>query len=115
MKSFLIPAALIAAAIAFPAAAETTHVLIKDYMFTPMTVTVTAGSTVQWTNMDDIPHSVVMSDKSLRSAALDTQESFSHTFDKPGTYEYFCGLHPKMVAKVIVKAAGSAPAMSRGS
>ena len=108
MKRFLIPVAFVVAAISFPASAETVHVLIKDYMFTPMTVTIAAGSTVQWTNMDDIPHSVVMTDKSFRSAALDTQESFSHTFDKPGTYEYFCGLHPKMVAKIIVKAAGSA-------
>jgi plastocyanin len=57
---------------------------------------------VQWINLDDIPHTVVEKTKAWRSPALDTNDTYSHTFDQPGTYEYFCGLHPQMVAKVIV-------------
>ena len=112
MKAFFAPAAVAAAvllaspavAILAPAAAwaETAHVGIKDFMFTPMTLTVPQGATVQWINLDDVPHTVVEKDKKWRSAALDTNDTYSHTFDQPGTYEYYCTLHPKMVAKVIV-------------
>ena len=103
MKMFLAPVAF-AAALLMPAAAwaDTVHVGIKDFMYTPMTVTVPVGTTVQWINLDDIPHTVVEKTKAWRSPALDTNDTYSHTFDKVGTYEYFCGLHPQMVAKVIV-------------
>ena len=104
MKAFLAPAAIAAAVLLAPIAAfaDTVHVGIKDFMYTPMTVTVPAGTTVQWINLDDIPHTVVEKTKAWRSPALDTNDTYSHTFDKVGTYEYFCGLHPQMVAKVIV-------------
>ncbi len=104
MKAFLAPAAMAAAVLLAPIAAfaDTVHVGIKDFMYTPMTVTVPVGTTVQWINLDDIPHTVVEKDKAWRSGALDTNDTYTHTFDKPGTYEYYCALHPKMVAKVIV-------------
>ncbi len=108
MKAFLAPVAVAAAVLFAPAAqAETVHIGIKDFMYTPMTVTVTQGTTVLWINLDDIPHTVVEKNKAWRSGALDTNDTYNHTFDQPGTYEYFCGLHPQMVAKVIVKPAAA--------
>ena len=81
------------------------QVAIDNFSFTPPTLTVAAGSTVSWTNKDDVPHTVVeTASQKFKSKALDTDESFSYTFTEPGTYEYFCSVHPKMVAKVIVEA-----------
>ncbi len=102
MKAFLFPVAIAATLIASAAQADTVTVNIKNFMFMPMTVTIPAGSTITWVNQDEIPHSVVEKGKSFRSPALDTNDHFSRVFDTPGTYEYFCGLHPNMVAKVIV-------------
>jgi plastocyanin len=80
------------------------EVKIDNFTFGPDTLTVAAGTTVKWTNRDDIPHTVVSDDKAtFKSKAMDTDESFSYTFNKPGTYTYFCSIHPKMVARVIVK------------
>ena len=75
---------------------------IKNYMF--MEVTVSQGTKVTWVNKDDVPHTVIEKTKLFHSAALDTDDRFSYVFDKPGTYSYFCSLHPYMVAKVIVTA-----------
>ena len=86
-----------------PTAAE---VKVDNFSFSPATLTVAVGTTVTWTNQDDIPHTVVDADATppgYRSKALDTDDSYSHVFDKPGTYEYFCSIHPKMTAKVIVQ------------
>ena len=66
-------------------------------------VTVAAGTTVTWTNDDDIPHTVRAVDGSFHSKAMDSADSYSFTFTKPGVYSYFCSLHPKMVGKVVVK------------
>src|SRR6185369_9943766 len=71
-------------------AADSTKVLIKDFMFTPMSVTVKTGATVSWVNMDDEPHTVVSDTGLFRSSGLDTNESFSYKFDKPGTYHIAC-------------------------
>ena len=79
------------------------NVKIDNFTFNPATVTIKAGSTVHWTNGDDIPHNVVSTDKIFKSKVMDTNEEFEYKFDKPGTYDYFCGLHPKMTAKVIVQ------------
>jgi plastocyanin len=76
---------------------------IDNFSFTPQTITVPAGTQVHWTNRDDIPHNVVSEDKSFKSKALDTDDQFSYTFNKPGTYKYFCSIHPKMTATVVVK------------
>jgi len=90
-----------AAAAAGPTAGA--EVKIDNFSFTPETVTVPAGTQVTWTNHDDIPHTVVSEDKSIKSKALDTDEKFSFTFSKPGTYSYFCSIHPKMKGKVVVQ------------
>ncbi len=84
-----------------PAAAQVT---IDNFSFAPTSLTVAAGTSVTWVNHDDIPHTVVSDDKTtFKSHALDTDEKFTFTFAKPGTYTYFCSLHPKMTAKVIVQ------------
>lgn len=80
------------------------QVAIKDYMFEPMSLSVAAGTKVTWVNHDDIPHTIVEStaSKTFRSAALDTNDSYSFIFTKPGTYKYFCTLHPQMVGTIVV-------------
>lgn len=78
-------------------------VKIDNFVFSPDTLTIAAGSTVRWTNHDDIPHTVVSDDKSFKSKALDTDDNFSFTFSKPGTYAYFCSIHPKMTGKIVVQ------------
>jgi plastocyanin len=88
---------------AIAAAAATVN--IDNFVFGPETLTVAPGTTVTWTNRDDIPHTVVANDKSFKSKVMDTDEKFSFTFTKPGEFGYFCSLHPHMVGKVIVKPA----------
>ena len=80
-------------------------VTIDNFSFTPATITVSAGTTVRWSNRDDIPHTVVSDDNgaTFKSKALDTDDNFAFTFSKPGTYSYFCSLHPKMKGQVVVK------------
>jgi plastocyanin len=78
-------------------------VKIDNFSFSPATITVPVGTTVRWTNRDDIPHTVVSDDKSIKSKPLDTDETFTYTFTKPGTYTYFCSIHPKMTAKIVVQ------------
>src|SRR5215472_10750974 len=90
--------------VAAPPPATPVEVRIDNFSFSPATLTVATGTTVKWTNRDDIPHTVVSDDKStFKSKALDTDDSFSYTFTKPGTYTYFCSIHPKMTAKVVVQ------------
>jgi plastocyanin len=84
-------------------AAKTQTVSIKMFAFTPQVLTVTPGTTVTWTNVDEDPHTVTANDKSFHSAALDTDDKYSYTFTKPGEFAYFCSLHPHMTGKVIVK------------
>lgn len=80
-----------------------TAVKIDNFNFSPSPLTVAAGTTIRWTNRDDIPHTVVSEDKSFKSKVLDTDETFAYTFTKPGTYTYFCSIHPKMTGKVVVQ------------
>ena len=86
-----------------PAAASTKEVKIGNFAFTPAVLTVAAGTKVTWINHDEEPHTVVATKKEFRSPALDTDERFSHTFAKPGTYLYYCSVHPQMTGKVIVR------------
>jgi plastocyanin len=79
------------------------NIAIDNFSFTPREITVTAGTTVTWVNHDDVPHTVVSTDKKFRSKALDTDDQFSFTFNDPGTYAYFCSVHPMMTGKVIIK------------
>ena len=76
---------------------------IKDFAFSPATITVPVGAKITWVNKDEEPHTVVSTNDAFKSKALDTDEQFSFTFAKPGTYKYFCSVHPKMVATVIVE------------
>ena len=78
-------------------------ITIDNFTFGPQQLDIGVGTTVTWVNHDDIPHSVVNGGKAFRSKALDTDESYSFTFTTPGTFDYFCGLHPHMVGKVVVK------------
>jgi plastocyanin len=81
------------------------EVKIDNFSFGPATLTVAVGTTVTWTNRDDIPHTVVSTDdpKAFKSKVLDTDEKFSYTFTKAGNFPYFCSVHPKMTATVVVK------------
>jgi len=83
--------------------AATAEVKVDNFSFGPETLTVTAGTTVTWTNRDDIPHTVVSTDGVFKSKVRDTDEKFSYTFTKAGTYPYFCSVHPKMTGKVVVQ------------
>ena len=85
------------------AAQEPNEVTIDDFTFVPKELTVAVGTTVKWVNHDDTPHIVVDKNKAFRSKALDTNDSFSFTFASAGTFDYFCGLHPHMVGKIIVQ------------
>jgi plastocyanin len=85
------------------AAANPAAVRIDNFNFTPPTLIVAPGTTVTWTNADDSPHTVRERDGKFKSAALDTDDTFSQTFTAPGEYEYFCTIHPRMVGKVVVK------------
>ena len=78
-------------------------VRIDNFTFTPAEISVAPGTTVTWINGDDIPHTVVAAGKAFRSKVLDTDQSFAFTFTAPGTYDYFCSLHPHMQGRVTVK------------
>jgi plastocyanin len=88
------------------AAASPATVKIDNFTFAPATLTVTAGTTVTWKNEDDSPHRIGDKNGTFKSAALDTDDTFSHTFAAPGEYPYICTIHPYMVGKIIVKPAG---------
>ena len=79
------------------------EVKIDNFTFTAPTITVSMGTEVTWINRDDIPHTVVSREGAFKSKALDTDDKFSFKFSQPGTYRYFCSIHPKMTAEVVVK------------
>jgi plastocyanin len=88
------------------AAASPATVKIDNFAFAPATLTVTVGTTVIWKNEDDSPHRIGDKNGTFKSAALDTDDTFSHTFVAPGEYPYICTIHPYMAGKIIVKQAG---------
>jgi len=100
--AFAAGAAMCYLAYAALAAPGETRLTIDNFTFKPATLTVPVGTRVVWENDDDIPHSIVETAGKFHSAALDTEDKFSFTFDKAGTFEYFCGLHPHMTGKVVV-------------
>ena len=102
-------ALFLALAVGWPAAALAANMDVKidNFTFGPQKVTVKVGDTVTWTNEDDIPH-LVVSIGHYRSQALDTGDKYSFTFTTPGTFQYFCGLHPQMQGTVVVEAATGA-------
>jgi plastocyanin len=77
---------------------------MTHFMFSPMALTVTAGTTVTWKNLDGEPHTVTSLDGLFRSGALDENDSYKFKFVKPGTYKYVCSIHPRMLASIVVKA-----------
>jgi amicyanin len=78
-------------------------VKIDNFNFSPAVLSIPAGTNVTWINQDDVPHAIVSTDKQIISPALDTDEHFSFRFTAPGTYDYYCSVHPHMTGKVIVK------------
>jgi plastocyanin len=106
MKYILSIFAFVFALMALPvfAADAPTQITIKEYKYVPATLNMMAGTKVTWVNQDDVPHTIIDSSpsKTFHSAALDTNDSYSFTFAKPGTYHYFCTLHPTMVGTIVV-------------
>jgi amicyanin len=101
--------ATVLAAVVLPvwaqSAAPAGAVSIDNFTFNPTSMTVKAGTTVTWTNKDDIPHGIASSTGAFpKSRALDTDQAFSFTFTTPGTYQYFCYVHPHMVGTIVVEA-----------
>ena len=85
-------------------AAQQAEVVIDNFTFSPTPLTVKAGTTVTWVNHDDIPHSVVVPKLNVHSKALDTDDKYTYRFEKAGTFDYMCGLHPHMHGQVVVQA-----------
>jgi plastocyanin len=90
---------------AYAGAAAPNTVTIANFAFSPTPLTVASGTKITWTNTDEEPHTVVSADAgaTFKSPALDTDDKFSFTFSKPGSYKYFCSVHPRMVGTIIVK------------
>ena len=84
-------------------AADSAQIQVRDFMFMPATLTVSAGAQVTWVNKDDEPHTVVSDSGVFRSPAMDTNEGFSFKFGKPGTYRFICSIHPYMAGSIIVQ------------
>jgi len=103
MKKYLPVIALGFLMISPSAWAEEQKIGIKDHIFVPANLTVPAGSKVTWVNHDADPHTVVEENNKFHSGALDTNDNYSYTFMTPGTYKYFCTLHPTMLGSVTVK------------
>ncbi len=121
VRSALVAAALGAAtattlaAVVLPGWADTAAsagaVSIDNFTFGPQSLTVKAGTTVTWTNKDDIPHGIASANNGFaKSKALDTDDSYSFTFTTPGTYQYFCYIHPHMTGTIVVEAASGSNA-----
>ena len=88
---------------AAPASAGKAEVKIDNFSFSPVALTVKAGTQITWTNGDDIPHTVVGDGHTFKSKVLGTGEKFTFTAGKPGTYSYSCSIHPNMTGKVVVE------------
>jgi plastocyanin len=95
-------AALLLGAPAREARAEEVQVIIDNFTFSPTPQIISKGSTVNWLNEDDSPHSIVCPELKVKSNALDTDDSFAFRFDRAGTFDYMCGMHPHMRGQVIV-------------
>ena len=108
MLKFFVRACVCLLFVAFAApsafAADTATVKIDNFTFNPPVLTIKAGTTVTFTNNDDIPHTVVAKDKTFRSKTLDTDDNFTFTFTTPGSFAYFCSLHPHMTGTIVVEA-----------
>ena len=100
----ILVAALAAAGLPGQASAEEVEVRIDNFTFAPQQLTVQVGTTVTWTNEDDIPHNIVSSARgAFKSKVMDTEGKYSFTFTNPGSFEYFCALHPHMKGTIVVE------------
>jgi plastocyanin len=104
-RTLALAATVAASALLGSSALADTNIVLDQFSFGPQRVTVKAGTTVTWTNDDDIPHTVASSTKLFKSKALDTSDKFSFTFTTPGVYEYFCSIHPHMTGTIVVETA----------
>lgn len=102
MKSTLQFALFSAMLIVLPTFAQEVRVNIREFRFAPTDLNIAVGTKVTWVNDDQIPHTVMETHKAFRSAALDTNDSFTYQFDNAGTFEYFCALHPQMIGRIVV-------------
>ncbi|MFL6449094.1 MAG: metallophosphoesterase [Bryobacteraceae bacterium] len=84
-------------------ASDTSEIKIDNFSFTPKSMTVKIGTTVTWMNRDDIPHNVVSTERKFSSPVLDTDQAFSFKFLEPGSYPYFCKIHPMMTGTVVIQ------------
>jgi plastocyanin len=107
VRSMLAGMAFAALAVTASAQIANLGVTIDNFTFSPNQIMVKSGETVTWTNKDDIPHTVTSTDNVFRSKALDTDDKFSFTFTTPGTYKYFCSLHPRMTGTIVVEASST--------
>jgi amicyanin len=114
LLAFAMGAALACAIAPLAAQSPAVAVTIDNFTFTPARLTIKAGTTVTWTNRDDIPHTVATQTKAFKSKVMDTDDSYSFTFSTPGEYSYFCSLHPHMTGTIVVEAA-TGSAASRGA
>ena len=105
LRGALAAALLVALASGLPGSARAAQLEVKidNFTFGPQKLKVKVGDTVTWINQDDIPHTVV-SIGHFRSKALDSEDKYSFTFTAPGTFEYFCSLHPHMQGSIVVEA-----------
>ena len=106
----ILPLALAAVLILHPTRAKSddtkaspAQVSVDNFSFGPDMLTVPVNSTVTWVNKDDVPHVIASNDGLFKSKALDTDDKYSYTFSKAGTYSYYCSIHPKMLGKIVVQ------------
>jgi len=79
------------------------QVMIDNFVYSPVPLTVKVGTTVTWINHDDIPHTVDSTQGKFKSAALDTDDKFEFRFNEAGEYPFYCRIHPKMTGKIVVQ------------
>src|SRR5258707_6796459 len=113
LAAFVAGAAL--ACVIAPSVAQKTAipVTIDNFVFSPERLTVKVGTTVTWTNHDDIPHTVAAKERAFKSKVMDTDESFAFTFATPGEYTYFCSFHPHMTGTIVVEGTAGSGASER--
>jgi plastocyanin len=95
--------AIAADPVSAPETSKSIEIKVDNFTFAPETITVPTNATVTWLNRDDVPHVIASTDGLFRSKALDTDDKYAFTFTNPGTYSYFCAVHPKMVGKIVVR------------
>ena len=106
-RAFIVPLSaaiiMLASDLAATPAADANTIVLEHFHFAPVSLTVTAGTTVRWENRDEEPHTVVSDDGLFRSGGLGQDDVFTFKFDRPGTYKFLCSIHPQMIGTILVK------------